>query len=126
MFKRVLGFVSFSAVAVLKPLIIFGARASQVAQLVKDLPANAGDTRDMGSTPMSGRSSRTGNGNLLRYSYLKNSVVRGAWWAIVHEVTNTQARLNMHTKNHTESVLPQGHRTLSGMPKCAWHSREAL
>ena len=50
-FKRVLGFVSCSAVAALKPLIIFGTRASQVAQLVKNLPANAGDTRHVGSIP---------------------------------------------------------------------------
>ena len=125
-FKRVLGFVSCSAVAALKPLIIFGTRASQVAQLVKNPPANAGDTRDVGSIPMLGRSPGTGNVNLLQYSYLENSMDRGAWWATVHEVTKTRTRLNTHTKNHTESVLPQGHRTLSGMPSCAWHSRGAL
>ena len=125
-FKRVLGFVSCSAVAALKPLIIYGTRASQVAQLVKNLPANAGDTRDMGSIPMLGKSSGTGNGNLLQYSYLENSMDRGAWRATVHEVTKTRTRLNMHAENHTELVLPQGHRTLSGMPRCAWHSKGAL
>ena len=46
---------------------------------VKNLPANAVDTRDMGSIPGSGRSTGGGNGNLLQYSYLGNSMARGAW-----------------------------------------------
>ena len=36
--------------------------------VVKNLPVNAGDTRDVGSTPGSGRSLKVGNGNPLRYS----------------------------------------------------------
>ena len=36
--------------------------------MVKNLPANAGDTRDMGSIPGSGRSPGEGNGNPLQYS----------------------------------------------------------
>ena len=40
---------------------------------VKNPPANAGDSRDMGSVPGSGRSSGGGNGNLLQYSFLKKS-----------------------------------------------------
>ena len=43
---------------------------------VKNLPANAGDTRDMGSIPGSGRSPGGGNGNLLQYSCLKNPMDR--------------------------------------------------
>ena len=43
-----------------------------VAQLVKNLPAIAGDTRDSGSIPGSGRSPGEGNGNLLQYSCLEN------------------------------------------------------
>ena len=85
-FKRVLGFVSCSAVAALKPLIIFGTRASQVAQLVKNPPANAGDTRDVGSIPGSGRSPREGNVKPLQYSCLENSMDRGAWQVTVHGV----------------------------------------
>ena len=46
---------------------------------VKNLPANAVDTRDMGSIPGSGRSTGGGNGNLLQYSCLGNSMARGAW-----------------------------------------------
>ena len=54
---------------------------SQVVIVVKNLPANAGDTRDLGSIPGSGRSHGRGNGNPLQYSCLENFVGRGAWWA---------------------------------------------
>ena len=46
------------------------ARVSQAALVVKNLPANAGDIRDVGSIPGSGRSSGEGNGNPLQYSCL--------------------------------------------------------
>ena len=52
--------------------------------VVKNLPANAGDARDAGSTPGSGRSPGIGNGNPLQYSCLENSMDRGAWQAIVY------------------------------------------
>ena len=48
--------------------------------VVKNLPANAGGSRDVGSTPVSGRSPGVGNGNPLQYSYLEKSIDRGAWW----------------------------------------------
>ena len=47
--------------------------------VVEHLPANAGDARDLGSIPGLGRSPSVGNGNPLQYSYLKNSMDRGAW-----------------------------------------------
>ena len=50
--------------------------------VVKNLPANAGDIRDTGLIPGLGRSSGRGNGNLLQYSYLENSIGKGAWQAI--------------------------------------------
>ena len=53
--------------------------ASQVALVVKNLPANAGDARVMGSIPGSGRSPGVGNGNPLQYSCLGNSMSGGAW-----------------------------------------------
>ena len=56
---------------------------------VKKLLANSGDTRDASSTPGSGRSPGIGNGKPLQYSYLENSIGRGAWWAIVHEVAKS-------------------------------------
>jgi len=49
-----------------------------VALVVKNPPANAGDTRDKGSIPGSGRSLGVGNGNLFQYSCLENSMNRGA------------------------------------------------
>ena len=45
---------------------------------VKNLPANAGDTRDMASIPELGRSPGVGNGNPIQYSCLENSVDREA------------------------------------------------
>ena len=53
-------------------------------------PANTGDIRDLDSIPESGRSAGEGNGNPLQYSYLENSVDRGAWRAIVYRVTKSR------------------------------------
>ena len=47
--------------------------------VVKNLPVNAGDARDMGSIPGSGSSPRVGTGNPLQYSHLENPMDRGAW-----------------------------------------------
>ena len=57
---------------------------STVALVVKNSPANAGDIRDAGSIPGSGRCPRIEYGNPLLYSCLENSIVRGVWWATVH------------------------------------------
>ena len=70
---------------------VFG--ASQVAPMVKNLPANAGDARDTGSVPGLGRSPGEGNGYLLQYSCLENPMDRGAWWATVHRVAKSWTRL---------------------------------
>ena len=66
----------------------------QVALVVKNLPANAGDVRDTSLILGSGRSPGVGNGNQLQYSCLGNSMDREAWWAIVHGATKSQARLS--------------------------------
>ena len=55
--------------------------------VVKNLLANAGDTRNACSIPGSGKSPGVENGSLLQYSCLKNSMDRGAWQASVHRVT---------------------------------------
>ena len=68
--------------------------------MVKNPPANAGDTRDVSSIPASGRSSGEGNGKLLQYPCLENSVDRGAQWATVHGVTESQTRLNNGAHTH--------------------------
>ena len=67
---------------------------SQVALVVKNPPANAGDIRDSGSISGSGRSSGGGHGNPLQYSCLENHMDRGAWRATVHGVTKSQTRLS--------------------------------
>ena len=61
-------------------------RASQVALVVKNLPANAGDRRDASSIPGSARSPGEGNGNPLQYSCLGSPWRREAWRATVHGV----------------------------------------
>ena len=48
-----------------------------------DPPANAGDLRDVGMSPRSGRSHGARHGNPLQYSCLENPMDRGAWWAMV-------------------------------------------
>ena len=60
--------------------------ASQVALMVKNLPANAGDIRDAGSILGLGRCPDGGLGNPLQYSCLENPMDRGAWQAAVHRV----------------------------------------
>ena len=60
--------------------------AFQVASVVKNPPANVGD---MGSVPESGRSPGGGHGNPLQCSCLENPTDRGAWWATVHEVAES-------------------------------------
>ena len=68
--------------------------ASQVAFVVKNPPANAGDARDAGLIPELGRSPRGGNGNALQYSCLKNSMGRGAWQSTAHGATRSQTQLS--------------------------------
>ena len=51
--------------------------------VVKNLPTNAGDTRDMSLIPGLGRTPGEGNGNSLQYSCLRNLMGRGAWQATV-------------------------------------------
>ena len=62
--------------------------------MVKNPPARAGDARGEGSILGSGRSPGEGNGNLLQYSCLENSMDRGAWWAAVHGVSENRTLLS--------------------------------
>ena len=82
--------------------------ASQVALMVKNPSANAGDLRDVDSVPGSGRPPGGGNGNPLQYSCLENPMDRGAWWATVHWVTKSltwlkyfcASQMHSRTKKH--------------------------
>ena len=70
--------------------------ASQVALMVKNRTANAGDPRSdprVGLIPGSGRSLGEGKGYPLQYACLENPMDRGAWWATVHRVAKSQTRL---------------------------------
>ena len=72
--------------------------------VVKNLPANAEDARDMGSIPGLGRSPGEGNDGPLQYSCLENPTDRGAWWATVHGVTK-RIRHNWVTKQQFKNSL---------------------
>ena len=76
------------------------------SRAVKNLPANAGDARDAGSIPGSGRSPRGGSGNPLQHSPLEHSTDRGAWRATVQGVTKSQTWLSTHTHTHKVCISP--------------------
>ena len=59
--------------------------------VVKNPLAKTGVIREAGSIPGSGRFPGRGHGNTLQNSCLKNPMDRGAWWAIVHGFTKSQA-----------------------------------
>ena len=69
-------------------------RASQVALVVKNPPATAGDVRDAGSIPGSGRSPGGGHGNPLQYSCLENPMDRGVWQAAAHGIEKSGTQLS--------------------------------
>ena len=73
--------------------------------MLKNSSANAGDTGDMGSIPELGRSPGGGHGTPLQYSCLEKPMDRGAWWAIVHRVAKSQARLSKHSCTHLQRVF---------------------
>ena len=64
--------------------------------MVKNLPANAGDTRDAGSIPGSGRSPGGEHGNPLQYSRLESPIDR-AWRAALHGVAQSPTGLMLLT-----------------------------
>ena len=64
--------------------------------VVKNLPANAGDVRDLGSIPGWGRFPGEGKGNPLPYSCQGNPMDRGAWQATVYGVDKSWTRLSTY------------------------------
>ena len=81
--------------------------------VVKNLLANAGDT---GLIPGSRRSSGKGNGNLLQYSCLGNSMDRGAWRVIVYGVTKEFS--SVHFSRSVVSASLQPHESKHTRPPC--------
>ena len=74
--------------------------------VVKNLPENAGDRRNVDSVPGLGRSPGGGHGNPLQYSCLENSMRWGAQWATVHRVTKSWTPLKW-LSIHTHTTLGQ-------------------
>ena len=64
--------------------------------VVKNSPANAGDTGDSSSVPGWGRAPGVGNRKALQYYCLENPMDRGAWRATVCGVAKSRTRLSMH------------------------------
>ena len=77
--------------------------ASQIAPVVKNPPANTGDTRDRGLIPGLGRSPGEGYGNSLQYSCLESSADRRTWWGTV------QGRKMSALSNHTTLLCQEGY-----------------
>ena len=77
-------------------------KASQVALVVKNPPAKAGDARDVGLILGLGRSPGAGNGTQLQYSCLENSMNKGAWRSTVHGVMKNWTRLSRHAHTHSK------------------------
>ena len=85
--------------------------------MVKNPPANAGDTGNAGLIPGSGRSLGVGNGHPLQYSCLENPMYRGAWRATDHRAAESDIieQLNkyiyiyiyiyIHTHTHTHTKV---------------------
>ena len=73
--------------------------------MVKNPPANAGDTGEAGSIPGSGRSPGGDNGNPLSYSCLENPMDRGAWRASLYGVP--ESRTQLHTRAQLVMDIPR-------------------
>ena len=86
--------------------------ASQVAQVAKNSPANAGD---VGSISGSGRSLGVGSGSSLWYCRLGNPMDKGTWWAMVHGTVKSQ------TQQHSHNAIGKVGGSIFWIPrKCLW------
>ena len=77
--------------------------------MVKNPPANAGASGLVGSTPGLGRSPGGGNGNPLQHTCLENSMDRGAWWATVHRIAESQTWLSDWAYTYTSIICVHIH-----------------
>ena len=77
---------------------------SQVATVVKNPPASAGDLRDLGLISGSWRYPGGEHGNPFQYSCLENPLDRGAWWATVHGVSKSKTGLKQ-LSTHTCTIV---------------------
>ena len=83
--------------------------------MVKNLPANAEDTEDLGSIPGLGRSPRERNRNAVQYYCVENPMNSGAWWAAVHGVSESD--MTEHARTLVIHIL-----SLAVFPQIMKHS----
>ena len=108
--------------------------ASQMALVVKNPLANAGDLRDVGSKPESGRSPGRGHSNPLQYSWLENPMDRGAWYRGCSAQGHTEADMTeaiWHAQRWSQKakVIPSPQYSSPspiGVSKCSVLSRICL
>ena len=91
-----------------------------MAQLVKKLPANAGDARDSRLIPGSGRSPGEENGSPLQYSCLENPMDRGAWWATVHGAAKSRPQLSNSEFHFHKAFKPEHIHMKTWYVLCTW------
>ena len=72
--------------------------------MVKNPPTRAGDIRDVGLIPRSGRCPGGSHGNPFQYAYLENPMDRGAWQTTVHRVAKSQTGLKQLQRTHARRV----------------------
>ena len=86
--------------------------------MVKNLPTNAGDVRDMGLIPGLRRSPEEGHGNPLLYYCLENPMDGGVWWATLHRVANSLTllkQLSTHWNNEIKRHLLLGRKIMTNL-----------
>ena len=88
--------------------------------MVKNPPANAGDSRDMDSTPGSGRSPGVENGNSLQYSRLEISMDRGVYCPWGHKELDLTGHTHTHTHGKTEQFEAVYKGKFSGIYSLGW------
>ena len=99
-----------------------------MAQIVKNLPDNAGNMRDVSLTPGLGRSLGGGHGNPLQYSGLENPMDGEAWQdATVHRVTKSRTWLKrQHARTRAHTCVPgrytSRHGIADSIDKCIYNS----
>ena len=99
LFVRNIYLESASCIWAFSFLTFFSIVASQVAIVVKNLPANEGNARDTSLLPGLGRSLEGGNGNPCQYPWLENPMDTRTSWATVHRIVKSLTclkQLNMH------------------------------
>ena len=76
--------------------------------MVKNPLSSAGDTREGGLIPESGRSPGAGNGYPLQYSRVENSVDRGVWQGTIHGIARSGTRLSTAHVAHADwcEIIP--------------------